>query len=67
MLSSASCRGLGLRVGCGLVFCVAFGCSTFSFGRSAGAVVSFRSFFGSRLVLVEPVEIWPKAVGQSAL
>ena len=34
ILPNASCVGLGIVVGCGLVFCVAFGCS-------ALAVVSF--------------------------
>ena len=43
ILSSASCRGLGFGVGCGLAFCVAF-------GRSA--VVSFVLVVGSRSVLV---------------
>ena len=46
-LSGASCRGLGLGVGCGLVFWVAFG-----FCCSAFAVVSFAIFAGLRSVLV---------------
>ena len=49
ILSSATCRGLGFGVGCGLVFGVAFG-----FGCSAFAVVSVALFDGSRSVLVLP-------------
>ena len=39
ILSSASCRGVGLGVGCGWAICVAFG-----FGCPAFAVVSFALF-----------------------
>ena len=47
ILSSASCRGVGLGVGCGWAICVAFG-----FGCPAFAVVSFAIVVGSRLALV---------------
>ena len=45
--AGAYCRGLGLGVGCGLVFRVAFG-----LGCSAFAVVSFSIVAGSRPLLV---------------
>ena len=53
ILDGASCGSLGHGVGCGLVFCVAFG-----FGYSAFAAVSFSLFAGSRSVLVPPPAWW---------
>ena len=49
LLPGASFVGLGLGVGCGLVFSVAFG-----FYCSAFAVVSLALFVGAALVLVAP-------------
>ena len=50
ILASPSFRGVGIVVGCDLVFCVAFGFSAF-------AVVSFALVFISRSVLVAPFDV----------